>query len=293
MTHEHLNDAELSAHLDGEPVDGAPAAGVPAGAVAVEIAACAKCRARLAALAGARGLVFRRPVPPPSRRRCGPRRWRRPWPKVSGPSRTPVRHLVLSRRTKRPSWSTGVAIGAAAAVVLVAVGISVGLSHTHAPPAALSALSRTPHRPAALAPAPTGATATALPDLGSIGSTKALRSKLASVPGLGPSDDQSRANGSTAATAAPSSTNLAPGSFSSSGSPVASTESASSPCVAAAPAEVGTIGTPTLVATVTYGHTPALVVVIDATDSSSTTPSSRLVVVLARSGCRVLARTTV
>jgi hypothetical protein len=60
-------------------------------------------------------------------------------------------------------------------------------------------------------------------------------------------------------------------------------------CVTAAQRAAGGTGALELVATATYGHTPALVVVVDRTDPSS---PGRLAVAVAQSDCRVLARTT-
>jgi hypothetical protein len=290
MTHEHLTDEQLSAHLDGEPVniqptaDGPPDAAVHDGTVEAEITACETCRTRLAALAGARALV-RLPVTPvlPSvraeavaaamaeGRRTDQDRGQAP--------------AVLSRQPRRKPRSAGIAIGAvAAAAVLVAVGLSLGASHSNAPSAASSAVAGAPHRSAALGAVPTTEEpAAAVPDFGSISSIQALRSGLAGVPDFSAANQQPTSNDSTAATAAPSKSALVP---------EASTVPASSPCVMAAPDKAGTSGTPTLVATVTYDHVPALVVVIDASASSSTTSSSRLVVVVARTGCRILARTS-
>jgi hypothetical protein len=66
-------------------------------------------------------------------------------------------------------------------------------------------------------------------------------------------------------------------------------KAAFSTCVTAGQRDAGRTSTLELVATATYDHTPALVVVADVTDPSST---GRLVVVVAQSGCRLLARTT-
>jgi hypothetical protein len=62
-------------------------------------------------------------------------------------------------------------------------------------------------------------------------------------------------------------------------------------CITAAQRATDPSDTVVLVATATYRKTPALVVVVQAVGTSSTS-APRIAVVVARSGCRVLTRTT-
>jgi hypothetical protein len=292
MTHEHLNDEQLSAHLDGERAADPLTAGAPDATVESEIDACERCRARLAALAEARALVRRPVIPvlPTLRAEAVAAAVAEGLRTDQSSGQAPA---VLSLGARRRSRSTGLVVGAAAAAaVLVAVVVAVGATHTSTPSASSASPASTaasaPHRSAAQAPAPTDekAAATAVPDLGSINSVQALRSGLAGVTDFSATNGQVKGGQSTAGSAITSSPSPA------AGVAVPTTMAASSPCLTAAPAEAAVSGTPTLLATVTYDHVPALVLAAEGTGASSTPSPSRLIVVVARTGCRILARTT-
>jgi hypothetical protein len=296
MTHAHLSDEQLSAYLDGEPGDEASDAS-PDRTPDVEITGCDTCRHRLAALTAARDLV-RQPVAP-----------------VSSTVRTAAVASALADGLgheagagtgtvlplKRPFRLSPALLGAAAAVLLVVVGVSLGISHRqNGGPVASSAAPALRHSPPARgASVPDAAPAVALPDLGSIASTSALRSRVATA--LTPTTDQQKAlgNGSdfeslpapTAAGVTGAPANAKSGTTNSATTAV-SVPAATQTCVSAAERAAGTTATPQLVATATYEHTPAFVVVVHTTSPSSTSGSTTAVVV-ARTGCRVLARTTV
>ena len=133
MTHEHLSDEQLSAYLDGEQGDDAGEDPPSDRTVEVGIVGCDTCRHRLAALTGARALV-RQPVAPVSSsvrsaavesavaEGLGPLT-------AAGPGTGTGTGTV--RQLRRPSRSSPLLLGAAAAVALVVVGVSLGLSHIH------------------------------------------------------------------------------------------------------------------------------------------------------------------
>ncbi len=288
MTHEHLNDEQLSAHLDGELDEQSDAAGRT---VDARISGCETCRRRLASLSGARALV-RRPVgtvAPAVREGAVASAIAQVLGAAAGAGATsnPPSDLA-AHRARRPVRSTGVLVGAAAAAVLVVVGVSLGVSHGSSPTATSASSAGTRH-----AAAPEGVPQKAavsgeasIPDLGSISSPQTLRTRLAPLVGTG---DQLGLQGNAASTTARDNTAGAPspGSFATAGAVPAQFAT----CVAAARQVTGSAGTLDLVATATYGHTPALVVVTDLTSTSSKVVSAPLAVVVARSGCRVLAST--
>ena len=302
MTHEHLNDEQLSAHLDGEPADGRAAAGVPETALEAEIDACPSCRDRLAALAAARA-----PRPPPGDpgpaiapgRGGGGGRGRRPRTDQDGRS---ADRTVPPLGKRRGPGSTGLVVGAAAAAVLVAVVVARRRQPTPAPrrrrrpPSALSDR----HSARSRAPAPTARhpgrqSASAVPDLGSINVSPGRPPLRDSMPTARhqrrqrPGQERARTPAGTSATS----------SASPAGRPAVGHHRAgrAPPACRRRPARRRSAATPTLVATATYDHVPALVVavvaagVVDVVDAASPS-SARLVVVVARTGCRVLARTT-
>jgi hypothetical protein len=193
-------------------------------------------------------------------------------------------------------------VGSVAAAVVVlglAVGIPVGLSHGGgSAPTASSAALASPHAPekksrstqaspsgAPSALSATGTAAGSLPDLGSINSTTSLRRRLSPVLQrqalrVGPANTGSAAtkNGTTDQAQLPA--------YATSGlSPALTT------CVAAARAVVGSSDPLLLVATLRYGNTSALAVVLQTPATATGTTSGRRVVVVTRTDCRVLAVT--
>ncbi|HXQ76325.1 MAG TPA: hypothetical protein VN791_07515 [Acidimicrobiales bacterium] len=296
MTHEHLTDEQLSAHLDGEPSEPSePSATGVDGSVDVRIADCETCRRRLAALSDARALV-RRPVGavPPSVRTTAVAS---AITEVLGPETGAGAISELAAHpSRRPGRSAPVLAGtAAAAVLVVAVGVSLGLSHGSSPTASSASSPVTGHAPATRhATEPEGVPqkaaapgTTTVRDLGSVSSPQDLRSRLAPLVGTGA---DLGVQATVAGPAGQDNTAVAPspGSFAAAGTVPAPLAT----CVAAAERASGTAGTLELVATATYDHTPALVVVTEVTGASSKAVSAPLAVVVARSGCRVLARTT-
>jgi hypothetical protein len=305
MTHQHLSDEQLSAYLDGEPGDDAsndPSSDRSSDrSPEVEIDGCDTCRHRLAALNGARALV-RQPVVPvsPSVRSAAVES---AIAEVLGPETEVGTGTV--RPLRRPSRSSPALLGAAAAVLLVVVGVSLGLSHVHnGAPVASSASPALTHPPAQRSAAVPGVTPGAVvPDLGSITSPSDLRSRVSAA--LAPStDEHAPGNGSafesqSAATsaAAPTGVSSAPENDAA-GTPksskslgiAASVPAALQTCESAAERAAGTTATPQLVATATYEHTPALVVVVHTAGSPATSTTA---VVVAQTGCRVLTRTTI
>jgi hypothetical protein len=277
MTHAHLSDEQLSAHLDGERPDG-PSPATPDGGIEADIAGCDVCRDRRAALADTRALL-RRPVAPvaPSVRAAAVEA---ALATGLGTEAGPGSVSTLLPRPKRPARATGVLVGvaAAAAVLVVAVGVSLGLSHTGSGPAASSAMAHAPAR--AAAPEPTTTSPGGLPDLGSVSATN-LRSRIAPVV-----DSQNHVTG----TSAGSSDAGVPGQENATAAPTSSSSSPAAPagCVASAQQAAGTAGYPELVATATYARMPAYVFVVPVGGASSTTSEDEAVVV-AESGCRVLA----
>jgi hypothetical protein len=291
MTHEHLSDEQLSAHLDGEPDETASAAtadGHLDHSLEAQIAACDTCRQRLALLGEASALV-RVPVVavPPSVRAAAVEAAlaQGTAPDTGAGPETPVVSLA-TRRSSRPTRILAVA-AAVAAVLVVSATVPLALLR-HPSPAPSAARSAAVHpaagtsRPAA---APTFGPG-GVRSLGSVASVAALKARLG--PAL-----SATANGLQYKSTATSSGALAPQSDSS----AATTSRTTVPpqfatCVAAAQASAaaGTSSTLALVATATYRHTPALVVVVRDTADSSTGPSGQLAVVVARSDCRVLER---
>jgi hypothetical protein len=296
MTHAHVNDEQLSAHLDGEGHNGPPD-DTPDGGLEAQIASCDACRRRLAALSDARALV-RRPVVavPPSVRAQAVES---AIAEVLGPE-TGVGSTseLAAHRARRSAWPPRALVGAAAAVavLVVAIGISRTVSHSSSPTASSASAPVTRHR-AATSGAPQKALLSptaSIPDLGSVSSPQNLRSRLAPV--LASGNDVLGTQGKAATQGSPGISSATPSStsFEAAGTVPAQFNS----CVAAAQRVPGTSGALELVAAVTYRHTPALVVVTSGTgDSSRAAPGSTgvsgpLAVVVARSDCRVLARTT-
>ena len=315
MTHQHLSDEQLSAYLDGEPGDDASPGPSSTRALDVEIAGCDRCRHPLAALTGARDLV-RQPVSPvsPTVRSSAVES---AIAEVLGPE-TGARVGVGTgagagtvRPLRRPFRLSPALLGAAAALLLVVVGVSLGLSHVHKGGSVASSASRSlthpaPERSAAV---PSAASAVAVPDLGSIGSSSALRSRVSASLALPTDQEAVVGHGDgfasqpvpTSAGAPATSDNAKAGTSKSAGTAVP-VPAALQTCVSAAERAAGPTAILQWVATATYVHTPALVVVLHTPGPSSTTslsvtpgPStvSTTVVVVARPGCRVLARTTI
>ena len=165
------------------------------------------------------------------------------------------------------------------------VGTALVLSHGRSGTATSATASHGPtttggnREPAALAP-------TAAPALGSVSSLGALRARL--TPLLHSENASAAATGAAPLTAGrQSATSASP----SGGLKTAvSVPAELATCVAAAQRATSTADTVALVATVTYGRTPAVVVVVQVTGTPSTPEPPSLAVVMARSGCRVLAR---
>jgi hypothetical protein len=301
VTHEHLTDEQLSAHLDGEVLD-APHApdvpGSPSPTVDERMAGCATCRRRLAALEQARALV-RRPVIPvaPDVKAAAVRAAMAgtspggPPDDVSDETVADVAPVIAVRRAPRRRPTRELVATAAALVVLgLAVGLPLGLSHG-GPQAAPSAALNAQHRPAAptvkspagsSAYSAAGTTATGV-DLGTLNSTQALRARVGSELAL-----KALRQGSTSSATQNSSADAAAPTFDGAGLPATETT-----CLGAAREAAGAADPLVLEATATYDHTPALVVVVQPPTTASGATTARPVVVVARSGCRVLARTSV
>lgn len=285
MTHAHLNDEQLSAHLDGEWDDG-PSDDTPEGGLEAQIAGCDTCRRRLAALSDARALV-RRPVvagPPSVKTQAVESAIAEALGPETGAASTSELAARRARRSGRPARAL-VGAAAAVAVLVVAIGISRAVSHSSSPAASSASAPVTRHQ-AATSGAPQKALrapGAPVPDLGSVSSAQDLRSRLAPV--LASGNDELGTQGKAATQGTPGISSAAP---SSNSFATASTVPAQfNPCVAAAQRVPGTSGALELVATVTYRHTPALVVV-----TAGMGGSGPLAVVVASSDCRVLARTT-
>jgi serine/threonine-protein kinase len=305
MTHEHLSDEQLSAHLDGEAYEAGSAIAASEETVENQIAGCDRCRHRLGALAEASALV-RVPVASVSPSvRAAAVEAALTEAAEGGPGVASTAGLT-TLRSSSPPRPTGVLVGAAAAVVvlIVGVGLALGLSHKGSP-ASTSAVAAAgshargtpeePRVPATLAPA-------GLADLGSVGTPASLRSRVTALLASKSSDQESvpMGSGSPSTMGAPSSSSAGIGTTPSASS--ATNGAASMPtfgtegCVAAAQKSVDqnpglspSAGPFTVVATVTYRGTPALVLV----QRSTTAPlASGHAVVVTRTGCRVLASTT-
>jgi hypothetical protein len=192
-------------------------------------------------------------------------------------------------RRARPQRAL-VGAAAAVAVLVAAVGVSLGLAHTSTPTAS-SASRAAVHEPQRASASGSKATSTSggIPALGSIASPGALSRRLAPLLAAGdkvaqgnPSSNLSSSGAAVGPTNAP-----AAGTYS-----AASTVPPSfGTCITAAQRATDPSDTVVLVATATYRKTPALVVVVQAVGTSSTS-APRIAVVVARSGCRVLTRTT-
>lgn len=199
--------------------------------------------------------------------------------------------------SRRPARQSRVLVGAAAAVAVLvaAVAVPLGLSHG-GPVSAPSAIATTVPRsstqhaatPSLSPPAALGTAAGTIRNLGPVTSAGELRTRLApEFASLGPSKGAS--SGTVTDKGAPLTTGVAgPSNYTLN----SSVPPAYAHCVTVAEGAGGAGHTLELVATATYDHTPALVVVVHATGASSTPASSNLAVVVARTGCRVLARTT-
>jgi hypothetical protein len=298
MTHEHLSDEQLSAHLDGAWPEAPSIASTES--LEAEIAACDACRQRLRQLRGARDLLRLpvEPVPPsvraaaveaavaegvaesPSESSADGRRDR-----ATGTGAAPP------RRDMRPTRSPRVLVGAAAAVAVLvaAVGVSLGLAHSRGPTAssAVHAPVQEPTTSGSLSPT-AASPSTGLVSLGSIASPQALGRRLAPLLAV-PKATSGRAAAGTDENGNPD--EFATGSTAQTDTGASTVPAVFSPCVAAAQRAWDPSATVTLVATATYRQTPALVVVLEPVNTV-TTENGRLAVVVARSGCRVLARTT-
>ncbi len=310
MTHAHLTDEQLSAHLDGEPDDGAAPASEPVDDVEAQIATCGVCRERLAALSAARTLVRLPvvPVPPSVRAAAVEAAISEAFAPDDVAATAPTVAVLTPRRVRQSRVLVGTA--AAAVVVVAAIAVPLGLSHGSSPSAQSAAVATTtPHssdqRAATPSAAPSAAdhgvtstTAAGIRNLGTVTSAGELRSRLTPVvaslgSGKGASSDAFSAAGAPSTTEAAASSGFALN---------GTVPAAYARCVTVARGAAGVAATLTLVATVTYAHTSALVVVVHPTagsstagpptTGSSTAGSGSLAVVVARSGCRVLARTT-
>jgi hypothetical protein len=292
MTHHHLTDEQISAFIDGEGADDAEL-----------LAGCQTCRGRRDQLEAARALL-QVPVTPvaPAVRAAAVAAALAGAETPSEPEAGPSEGAAVAMSSPRPHRRrpSGELVGSVAAAVVVlglAVGIPVGLSHggmagTSASPSA----SRAAHEPgrkslsttgtSTLHPA-AGASAPSLFDLGSVNSTSGLRRRLdpvlrspeVQVSPLSTASGTAK-NGTTDQAASPAfaTAGLAP---------------ALATCVAAARAVVGSAYPLLLVATVRYGDTPAVVVVVRTPATGTTTTTGRPVVVVTRTDCRVLAVTKV
>jgi hypothetical protein len=277
MTDDHLSDEQLSGYLDDERDEPSTA----------HVATCARCRRRLSALADARSLVRRpvAPVPPSVRAAAVESALAEGLSSEPGAPPSPVVPLVHRRARISPVL---VGVAAAVAVVVVAVSVSLGRSHAGTPSAASTATSRSaPHASASSGGSTTALSAPAgVADLGSLPSESALRAALAHPP-LNGADTQSAslpaATGAPAKSAAPSG-----GDFGIAG--VGATQL--TPCVAAAQRAAGSGSVVALVATATYIHVPAVVVEVEGPTPPADGSAVRRVIVVARTGCRVLANTS-
>jgi hypothetical protein len=297
MTHRHLNDEQLSAHLDGERPEGL--SGAPEDALETEIAACDPCRLRLAQLAEARALV-RTPVVPvaPSMRAAaveaaiadglGDGAGSGPGPDV----------VTLASRRPRGRLLSGAAAAVAVLAVVAAVSVAVAHGGPSSTPSAASAVRRgvaghgaaksSAQTPSASS---TSSTATAVASLGSVSSPEVLRQRLA--PDLAAAANQQDSISGTTATGATENqaqknVSAVPSSGYADSKPAQGTAIS---CAATALRAAGADDTLVLVATATYRDTAALVVVAQGAKTSSTASQGRVAIVVAQSGCRVLART--
>jgi hypothetical protein len=303
MTHEHLNDEQLSAHLDGVPYGPPPDTAASGETLESEIAGCDRCRHRLAVLAQARALVGLPVVAvSPSVRAAAVAAALadapadRPGPDSTAPT------TLRSSSSPRP---TGALIGAAAAaaVLIVGVGLALGLSHGRSPTTTSAAVAAGSHStPTVREPQKSVTTGTGgLADLGSVGSPASLRSRVTALLASKSGDQEAL----PVASSSPAGSGV-PGNSSDEAGTAQTPAAATAACAAAAeqsgsqpsagqpsgaPTSTTTAGSFTVVATVTYRGTPALVAV-QGSGSSSGAATPRVVVVLARTGCRVVARTT-
>lgn len=285
MTHPHLSDEQLSAHLDGEAGDER--------AAGLHLASCPDCARRRAVLDRASALV-RTPVGPVP-----------PGAAVSA-VRAAVAEVAEARSpgvasAQRGSWWTRrprVLAGVAAVIAAAAVAVPVSLSGGHgtqqvssAAKAAPSAHAAKPSSNSTGASAPTSSreptqtlqqpagTAGASPaDLGTLSSVVALRSRLTTALS---------GNGSAAFATAGRTAEDAP---EASAAPAASAAASagSEACEPAALRVAGTTHAVELVAVATYEGVPALVVVVRPSPRTSGAVLAPVAVVVARSGCRLL-----
>ena len=137
MTHEHLNDEQLSAHLDGER-HGEPLRRRPTGRREPwrpRSPPATPAGRRLAAARARPGPSLRVPVRP-CHRRCGRPPWRRPWPGAwprragDGPA---AGGAPLAGARRRPAAGDGRPPRRVAAVLVLAVGVPLGLSQRRSP----------------------------------------------------------------------------------------------------------------------------------------------------------------
>jgi anti-sigma factor RsiW len=301
LTHSapHLDDEQLSAHIDGEGHDAVPAS--DAGTVEAHLATCEGCRRRLEALGAARALLAQPVVPvAPSLRAAAVQA-----AVTDGPA-TPVHDddvpTPISLHPRRPVSRLLVGAAAAVAVLVVAVGVSLGLSHAPSSPSpsATGALGSAQHR-AASAPA-ASATTRPVTSLGSLSSPSALKARLTPLLPTGDYNVQGQAAELAPATTGAPATS---GSPATTGAPTNSGAEAATPagadalragavtaCQTTAQRAAGSNASVVLVATATYEHRAALVVV-STLPASATGGPVRVAVVVATTGCRVLDRTTV
>jgi len=319
MSHEHLSDEHLSAYLDSA----APDRPSPAAADAAAIATCASCRQRLDAIEDARALV-RRPVAPvaPSARaeavRAALSGVRTPDWADHGPSATAtttaatttatttttttngngggigtasVAPMASARGDRRPPRAPLTAVAAAVVALALAAGIPIALSHHGSTAASTAAktVHAAPRVPAsATTSEPTATAASSVLDLGQVRSPTALRSQLAPILKSRRAGPEFGAS-SLVAPPQTQSDSAAPSPVPSAGIPAPFAS-----CVATAHQEAGSGHTVAVVATLTYRGTAALAVVVAVTGptTTSSTTTRYLALVVARSDCRTLARTT-
>jgi hypothetical protein len=277
----------LSAYLDGEEPQAAPVVAAPGETFETHLAACGACRGRLDQLAGARDLVRLPVAPVPSSVKAAAVATAMAEGLTIGTGRRSA--PTAARRGSQWTRSTRlVAAVAAVALLAVTIGSALALSHGRSGTTMSAAATGAPaHTTTGANRAAAPLVATGAPALGSVGSVGALRSRLA--PLLEAGHDNAAATAAPPSAAGTQSATAASPSGGFKAAVAVPTELAT--CVAAARRTVGPADPLALVATVTYGHTPALVVVVRGPGTTSTPEPPSLAVVVARSGCRVLART--
>jgi hypothetical protein len=323
MTDRHLTDEQLSSYLDGVPADSAGTgtggadvfadrrvgSGPPPGE---HLARCAACRLRMADLEAAREFV-RTPVPPPApdvraasiatvlRRAEGAHASPHAHEEIAADAdATPVDRSGISPIAIRTGRRLGVLVGAAAAVLVLAVAIGVPLALSSRDSSVGSAAS---------APANSAAThqrlsqhesfsgslsatdgisdyaASAIANLGTLDSVNALRSRVAVLSSTG-------VGGTKSASSAPSSP--VSGQSPSTGASSTGTIDLFERCFASAENAAGPGRPVQLLATAEYKGTPSLVFAFFSVSGGSATgrAAHSVAVVTARNGCRVLGTTS-